>query len=386
MCFLQWQQILLIVAAFISARTLLSILRRRRAASRYGCSPALWYPHQDPVLGYDLYCKIKAAKEGNTLDSFITEILSLYGNKKTLMSLTWGLPTLISADHRLAQAILTTNMDDFGVAPIRKIANQPFFGQDVFVSDGLPWKKNRKFVQPLLRRSRFADLRGLEKHVNRLMQLLPADTKTQVDLQSWFMLMVCTQTLVIYLGIQTTESSWLQYVDFATEFISGESLGSLAPKVSPAVEEFLAALERVNKGVQRRIMLAPILMFAGRDREFEGACKQVHQYFDKCIDKELSKDTNALTEEPPTLARDALSVSQDRTFVRDQLIGFFLPMYSSSVFTLSDLFFHLARAPRVWQTLRKEVVAQRGKPLMFELLKSMTYLQAVIRESKSFYD
>lgn len=161
-------------------------------------------------------------------------------------------------------------------------------------------------------------------------------------------------------------------------------MNSLVPDERRNAEKFLAALEKVNKGVQRRIMLAPILKFAGRDHEFDNACKQVHQQFEHYIDIELSKQPDGARKKPSTLVCDALYASQDRIFVRDQLIGFFLPVHSSSVFTLSDVFFLLARAPKVWKTLRNEVVAHGGTPLTFERLKSMTYLQAVIRESENF--
>lgn len=73
--------------------------------------------------------------------------------------------------------------------------------------------------------------------------------------------------------------------------------------------------------------------------------------------------------------------TQDRRFLRDQLLNVFLPARDSSAIGLSDLFFNLARHPEVWRKLRSEVL-KINQPLTFDLLKSMKHLQCVLKESK----
>ncbi|KAL2043608.1 hypothetical protein N7G274_003915 [Stereocaulon virgatum] len=73
--------------------------------------------------------------------------------------------------------------------------------------------------------------------------------------------------------------------------------------------------------------------------------------------------------------------TQDRKFLRDQLLNVFLPARDASSTGLSGLFFHLARNPRVWTKLRSEA-PKIDQPLTFDVLKSMKHLHCVFRESQ----
>ena len=158
--------------------------------------------------------------------------------------------------------------------------------------------------------------------------------------------------------------------------------------------KLLVAMERALKGVQRRVLLAPVISFIPRDKEWEEACGEVHAFLDGFIDRALarkherclSRCASSKAEEKGTIYESVLEafveVSDDGQFIRDQLLSLFIPFHNAGPIGISDLFFQLARSPAEWTKLRQEVIAAGDVTLTFELLKSMRYLQCVVRESE----
>ncbi len=136
---------------------------------------------------------------------------------------------------------------------------------------------------------------------------------------------------------------------------------------------------------------------ATRDREWKEACAEVHAVVDRYIERAFSKqlgnkaqqhgsdradDTLPADHERPFSFLNELSKeTQDRQFIRDQIISVFFPARDTTAIAISDLFFQLARNPLVRTKLRAEVLVH-DEPVTFESLKSMKYLQAVLNESK----
>lgn len=137
------------------------------------------------------------------------------------------------------------------------------------------------------------------------------------------------------------------------------------------------------------------LALFNRDSEWLRAYTKVHAvidgYIQSALEQHLAKNATVLsTSGSSTIASEQSSFSvlhelvkdtQDRHFLRDQLLNVFLPARDSSAIGLSDLFFTLARHPEVWRKLRSEAL-KIDQPLTFDLLKSMKYLQCVLKESK----
>ena len=138
------------------------------------------------------------------------------------------------------------------------------------------------------------------------------------------------------------------------------------------------------------------LALSNRDLEWQQAYTKIHAIIDGYIiraleqrhlaDNAMIPSTNdSLTvtpgERPFSMLHELVKNTQDRRFLRDQLLNVFIPARDSSAIGLSDIFFNLARHPAVWRKLRSEVL-EIDQPLTFDLLKSMNYLQCVLRESK----
>ena len=145
----------------------------------------------------------------------------------------------------------------------------------------------------------------------------------------------------------------------------------------------------------KRQALGKGLVFSGRDMEWETAYMSIQAVLDGYIHRALeqwsmadkeTEDSDSRPEyseqRPFSMLHELLKDTQDQRFIRDQLLNVFIPARDSSAIGVSDLFFQLARNPRVWKTLRSEAL-EINQPITFELLKSMKYLQCVLRESKS---
>ena len=152
-------------------------------------------------------------------------------------------------------------------------------------------------------------------------------------------------------------------------------------------------MERALQGVQRRVALGGILHIVPRDHQWQQACNEVHELFDRHIDRAIIErlgssgnmiDTSKQEETPKkrlSVLHELTKESQDPLYIRDQLLSVFLPLHNGTPIGISDLFFQVARTPEVFAKVRAEVLEMGDVELTFEALKSMKYLQCVIKES-----
>lgn len=102
----------------------------------------------------------------------------------------------------------------------------PAFGHGIFSTDGEAWERSRGLVRPNFTRQQVADLDMLETHVGHLINAIPRDGST-VDLQD------------LFFGLT---------MDSATEFLFGESTGTLAPGLeTKSANEFVKAFVYVTE-------------------------------------------------------------------------------------------------------------------------------------------
>lgn len=74
--------------------------------------------------------------------------------------------------------------------------------------------------------------------------------------------------------------------------------------------------------------------------------------------------------------------TDNRDDLRQQILHVFLAGHDSSAVTTGNAIFHLSRNPEVWKKLRSEILSEGEKPLTFESLKTLHYLQYIIKESR----
>jgi len=170
--------ILSLLISFPLLYKLITSLRYRNALRRHRCRSVASYPHKDPFLGYDLYRIIERSRQQNNAVLTLQWLFDSYGKGKTFQALTWGIPTVYSADSRIIRAVLKEKPHNFGVEAFRKPFNDPWIRRGILVSDGQEWKMSRAILRPLFQKSQHADLPGLEVHILRLITLMPKDGGT----------------------------------------------------------------------------------------------------------------------------------------------------------------------------------------------------------------
>ena len=121
----------------------------------------------------------------------------------------------------------------------------------------------------------------------------------------------------------------------------------------------------------------------GGDGAANEACARVHEVVDEFINDALRDRRHSIAEtsKPYNLLSELGQSTESRLELRHKVLNVFLPGYDSTAIGLSDVFFQLARNPKVWSKLRKEVMAIEY-PITLEVIRSMKYLKKVLNESR----
>ena len=155
------------------------------------------------------------------------------------------------------------------------------------------------------------------------------------------------------------------------------------------VRRLLGSFDSAMRGIHSRWLLGKFRFLLGSQRGYKKACKEVHEVIEKYIDRAMYKNRSSVDEtsvdEVPrkcVLLDDLVEAGVERSEIRDQVLGVFFPARDTTAIAVGNIFFYLARNPRVWTKLRAEVLAI-DRSLTFEYLKSLKYLRYVINEGMS---
>lgn len=170
-----------------------------------------------------------------------------------------------------------------------------------------------------------------------------------------------------------------QILDTSSEFIFGQSLGALDdPDVA-----FMDAFEHSQRGTGMRMMLGR-LRFLHRDKSWYSACETVTGFCDRRVEEALERlksgKERRTERDRLRLVDEAAKLTTDRYTLRSLILSVFSPAHDGAAVALSNVFFHLARYPRIWEKLRKETVSDSTQPITYESLNSYGYLKNVFRE------
>lgn len=148
----------------------------------------------------------------------------------------------------------------------------------------------------------------------------------------------------------------------------------------------------IMEGLRVRVMMTKML-FLHRNKAWFAAVKRTRDFMDKHIDKvfadlEAEKRTGKKAldangrERTDLLYTMAPHGPKDREDFRSQILNVFFSSNETTSILLSNVFFALARDPRVYAKLRKEVLSHGDGPITWEQLRSMAYLRYVLNESE----
>ncbi|KAI9648975.1 hypothetical protein NHQ30_001541 [Ciborinia camelliae] len=343
--------------------------QRRAFAKRNNCLPYASFPHKDPIYGLDLFItNVLAARDGKFLETTQKRYQSL--GVHTFSSLLLGTPTINTVDVENIKTVLATGFKDFELAPRRKNAMMPIFGNGIFVVDGTEWEHSRAMLRPNFVRSQVADLKVFEKHIGKLIRRIPKNGET-VDLSKLFFMLT---------------------IDSATEFLFGESTDTLdEARVDSAGRKYSEAYDYLGEQVGKEVRLGKLTTFLP-NKKYRDALSYVHSYVRTYVDKALALQVSPPSQKPQEtdsdryifleeLAKSGYSAQK----IQAELLNILLAGRDTTASLLTALFMILSRHQDVFEKLREEVMKLEGRHPSFEEIKDMKYLKWCINETMRLY-
>ncbi|KUJ17437.1 n-alkane-inducible cytochrome P450 [Mollisia scopiformis] len=333
--------------------------RRYLLASSRGCKPAPRHKQKGP-FGLDFFIKSMKASLDHRRMEFTRDLFNKYD--RTWQVTNFGKEFIFTIDPMNIQWVMVHDFESWGLEPLRLPAVAPYMGPGVFTTDGQFWAHARAQVKPILGKAQFSDLSRLEYHFQNFLPLLPRDGSA-----------VDVQPLLERLG-----------TDIVTEFILGESVGTLTENSSVDHKKFLGALSDADAGVGKRFLLGKLRFFL-RDKNFDKACQIAHKYVDERIDAYFNtvatRKSSSQEPQPLVLLNELAKETDDRKLIRSQILNILQAAEDGAAIIISNTLFLLSRHPDVQRTLREEISTINAQIPTFEVLKSMKYLRKVINES-----
>jgi cytochrome P450 len=148
----------------------------------------------------------------------------------------------------------------------------------------------------------------------------------------------------------------------------------------------MEAFEYAQRGTGIRAILGR-LAFLHRDKKWIDACSQVTGFCDSRVGEALvridKKEERRTEGDRLRLVDEAAKNTKDKYTLRSLILSVFSPAHDGAAVALGNVFFHLARHPRIWRKLLDEITMSQDEAITYELLNSYQYLKNVLRESKS---
>ncbi|KAI9816493.1 MAG: hypothetical protein M1827_001625 [Pycnora praestabilis] len=378
------------LAALVLYKIISVLLTNRRDAAeaeRLGCKPEPAFPNKLP-LGIDVLRRIQKADREQL---FPDDAIKRY--EEMNCAATWshtvlGTKQIITVDPKNLQAMLATQFNDFGLGERRASCFAPLFGNGIFTLDGKGWEHSRAMMRPQFARDQVSDLDLEERHVQNMMEALPADGKgwtTQLDL------------LPIFFRLT---------LDSATEFLFGESVESQLADLpghqsgtlqDPSRDEkaFAFGFDNGQKWLSRRVRLQDKYWMLD-SFEFRDSCKKVHAFADYFVNKALRPTANEKElekgedKEKYIFLEALVAQTKDPIELRSQLLNILLAGRDTTASLLGWLFYLLVRHPTVFKKLRSAILEEFGtyqdsEECTFSKLKGCQYLQYCINETLRLY-
>ncbi|KAL2845532.1 cytochrome P450 [Aspergillus pseudodeflectus] len=340
----------------------------------HGCKEPPRVPSYDPLLSLDLvFSHLKQAKSRKLLESTLRNF-GTYGN--TYRSKRLRTPVIFTRDPENVKTMLSLKFEDWGVSH-RYAAFTPLLGQGIFNSDGSSWAHSRQMLRPNFRKEQIAHLDIFEKLLDDFFALIPSDDDGHgaVDLQELFFAFT---------------------MDSATEFLFGHNVHSLRKRrlAGNSADDagFAEAFNYAQDAIITNTRLGLLRAF-NRDPKATEAVRTCHAMVEQFVSKALREVHDQNLNQIETASGEdktkysflrtlAQQTGGDRTQIRDELMNVLLAGRDTTASLLSNLFFVLARHPRIWAKLRQEIMAAVGtRAPTYEELRDLKYLKYCLNES-----
>jgi cytochrome P450 len=158
----------------------------------------------------------------------------------------------------------------------------------------------------------------------------------------------------------------------------GQSTNTLTSS-NPAGQEFVEAFEYSILGAVQKARLGWVGRFIP-DKKLDRSIKTAATYVDTFARRVL--DEGKAAERNYVFLNELVNTGATPDVVRAQILSMILGGRDTSAGTLSFLFWHLARRPDIVEKLNQEIGGFGGEKPTWEELKSMKYLNMVIKEGR----
>lgn len=179
-------------------------------------------------------------------------------------------------------------------------------------------------------------------------------------------------------------------MDSSTEFLFGKSVNSLGSTDGSEQEKFGKQFDAAQSKLGMRARMGRFA-FLYTNKEFDTACKDVRNFVDEIVRKELEK-TEPRDAEKAVVGKEEegryvflaelIKVTRDPVRLRDELLNVLLAGRDTTASLLSNTIHALVRHPQVWKKLRAEVEELGGEKPDYETLRNLKYLKCVLNECK----
>ncbi|KAF2435579.1 cytochrome P450 alkane hydroxylase [Tothia fuscella] len=349
------------ILAFVIYR-ISRVIRERKndhaIAESHGCLPAPRLQNQRP-FGVDRLEQIfRADTESRLMELFLFHFRQ---TGSTLEQVFLGTKAFDTIEPANLEALLSTNFKDIGMGPRRDITF-PMFGDGIFTQEGSAWKHSRDMIRPQLMHKQYEDLEVFRQPTDDLIQNI-VESEGIVDLQELFFRMT---------------------LDVTTAFLFGESVRSLKAPEKTGEQTFADAFNTAQSYIIKRYRLLDLYWLIG-GKTFRKACDDVHNFADQIIERNLSRDHSDDSSQKYVFLDAVAKGSADRTAMRGQIINILAAGRDTTACLLSWTFFLLVRHPAVMEKLRSDIAKHMRSGLNRNDLRSMDYLQKVIKETLRLY-
>ena len=336
------------------------IYRRRRALKMlHDCKDASIYPTYEPFAGMDFSLTMKRVFDDGSFFWFFKNNFQTYGSTFFVNSL-WQ-PTMFTNDPENVKAILTTKVQDWPVAEARSALSE-LLGQGLINVDGQAWNHTRSALRPIFVKDNMSDIDKLEEHMQALLKNIATDGST-IDLKPLFI----NYTL-----------------DTSTDLLFGESTNSLSREMDPDQDRFARSL---HLALEEAFLVgnagpAAVLFRTKAGSKAREVCKKhVSKYVHAALAQVESEKRGGDGPAKYNFLVEFARTTNDETVLRDNALTMLFAGQDTTACALANLWFQLARHPKVYAKLAAEVAALNGQIPSYEWLKNNTYLRWCVYES-----
>lgn len=374
---------------YIICLTFLALRRRfknARFSREHGCLP----PSQAPTdWTFNISRPFILSKVRKAHKFMPTQQESFHRNGNTFAFSIAGKRLIMTCEPENMKAILATQFKDFELGKLRHDNWGEVLGDGIFTVDGHQWEHSRAMLKPQFNKNQITDLEDLETHVQNLFSRLSLAENggSVLNLHEYFLNFT---------------------LDFSTAFLFGKSVGSQL--CQGQTSKFAQDLDYAQKVISFRVSLENF-WWLYRPKKFTKAVADVQAFIGESVQQALDKQKSekGKTSEKYVFLEALARETQDPVVLRDQMmnilvagrdttvsipnpyscritmfrcgpliIGLYIIMQAGF---LSWIVYSLARNPRVWDILRREILTDFGRDTpTYQQLKDAKYLKWVLNE------